>query len=406
MLRGQYAHNTNIMENEPGFQNFFRNKREDETLATWLHKAGYNTALAGKYMNTYPVGAGKRYVPPGWTDWHVFMYEGYERTFYYGYKMNENGKVVQYGDTPEDYSTDVIKRQSLDFMNQSLDEKSPFFMLISVIAPHGPSTPANRHTEIYKDLVYPKKPSFYEADLSDKPSTTYALANSGDDFDTGDADTLFTRRVQTMQAVDELVGEVILLLKQRGQLDNTYIFFTSDNGIHMGEHKLPSIKGLPYEEDIHVPMLVRGPGIQPGLQITSMTANIDLAPTIADLTQVTFADFIDGRSLLPFLHPQAGQVLDWRKSLLIESGYLDLNSDTVVFRGVRTEKFVYIEYQNGELEYYDLIQDPYQLENKASQLDPATLASLHAWVEELKVCKAEECRTAEMDLPDDLKNLP
>jgi arylsulfatase A-like enzyme len=232
------------------------------------------------------------------------------------------------------------------------------------------------------------------------------LANSGDDFDTGDADTLFTRRVQTMQAVDELVGEVILLLKQRGQLDNTYIFFTSDNGIHMGEHKLPSIKGLPYEEDIHVPMLVRGPGIQPGLQITSMTANIDLAPTIADLTQVTFADFIDGRSLLPFLDPQAGQVLDWRKSLLIESGYLDLNSDTVVFRGVRTEKFVYIEYQNGELEYYDLIQDPYQLENKASQLDPATLASLHAWVEELKVCKAEECRTAEMDLPDDLKNLP
>jgi len=406
MLRGQYAHNTNILENSPGFVNFYRNTREAETIAVWLNKGGYETSLTGKYLNGYPVNAGKKYVPPGWTDWHVFMYEGYERTFYYGYKMNENGEVVQYSDAPEDYSTDVIKRQALNFMNQSMDENSPFFILVSVIAPHGPSTPANRHTQIYNDLISPKKPSFNEQDLSDKPSTTYALANSGDEFDEGDANLLFTRRVQTMQAVDELVAEVILLLEQQGQLDNTYIFFTSDNGLHMGEHRLPSIKGLPYEEDIHVPLLVRGPGIQPGLQITSMTANIDLAPTIADITQVASADFIDGRSFLPFLHPQAEQVLKWRKSLLIESGYMDNESETIVFRGIRTETFVYVEYENGELEYYDLVNDPFELNNIANELDPTTLASLHKWLEELKTCKAEACRTAEMNMPDDLKNFP
>jgi len=403
ILRGQYAHNTNILENSPGFVNFYRNTREDETIATWLNRAGYNTALTGKYLNGYPVGAGKRYVPPGWTDWHSFLYESYEGTFYYGYKMNENGEIVQYGDAPEDYSTDVIKDQSINFINQSISENAPFFILISVIAPHGPSTPANRHTEIYKDLIAPKKPSFNEADLSDKPSSTYAVAKSEDEFDQGDADALFTRRVQTMQAVDELVGEVVLRLEQQGQLDNTYIFFTSDNGLHMGEHKLPSVKGFPYEEDIHVPLLVRGPGIQPGLQITQMTANIDLAPTISEMTKVKSADFMDGRSLLPFLHPGTDQVLEWRNSLLIESGYMDIESETIVFRGIRTETFVYVEYKNGEFEYYDLISDPYQLDNLASSLDPEKLASLHAWLEQLKTCRMEECRTAEMAIPDLIK---
>lgn len=406
ILRGQYAHNTNILENAPGFVNFYRNTKEDETIATWLNRAGYNTALTGKYLNTYPIGAGRNYVPPGWTDWRAFLYEIYERTFYYGYKMNENGGIVQYGNAPEDYSTDVIKRQSINFIRQSINENAPFFILISVIAPHGPTTPANRHTEIYKDLISPKKPSFNEADLSDKPSSTYAVANSGDEFDEGDADALFTRRVQTMQAVDELVAEVVLLLEQQSQLNNTYIFFTSDNGLHMGEHKLPSVKGFPYEENIHVPLLVRGPGIQPNIQITQMSANIDLAPTLAEITRIDFADFIDGRSLYPFLQPQAEQVLEWRKSLLIESGYMDIESETIVFRGIRTEKFVYVEYKNGELEYYDLIADPYQLDNLASSLDPETLASLHTWLEQLKTCKAEECRTAEMTIPDDLKNLP
>ena len=406
IFRGQYPHNTNILENSPGFMNYFRNGREEETLATWFTRAGYRTALEGKYLNGYPVGAGKNYVPPGWTDWHAFVYETYDGTFYYGYKMNENGPIVQYGDSPNDYSTDVIKRQSFDFIDKSIAAGDPFFILISVIAPHGPSTAADRYLDTSQKLTYPKKPSFNEADISDKPSVTYSAATAGDEFDVYDADVLFTRRVQTMQAVDELVAEVIQLLEGHGQLDNTYIIFTSDNGFHLGEHNIPAGKGYPYEEDIHVPFMIRGPGIQPNMQITQMIANIDIAPTITEMSRVRSADFIDGRSFLPLLQPQPGEEIVWRKSLLIETGYIGRGLYPLVYRGVRTESFKYIEYENGELEYYDLVTDPYELENIAKKLDPATLDSLHAWLEQLKTCRAEACRTAEMAVPDDLKNAP
>ena len=399
ILRGQYAHNTNILENAPGFVNFYRNTREEETLATWLNGAGYNTSLTGKYFNTYPLGAGKRYVPPGWTNWHAFLYEEYEKTFYYGYKMVENGEVVQYGDTPADYSTDVIKGQALRFIEQSIADGKPFFAYIAPIAPHGPSTPAERHTGLYTDLVFPSKPSFGEADLSDKPAAMRATLTPGDEFAQYDADALFIRRAQTMQAVDELVLELVNLLEQHGQLENTYIFFTSDNGLHMGEHGLPSVKGYPYEEDIKVPMLVRGPGIPPNSVVEAITANIDIAPTISALTGVRFADFIDGRSWLPLLKPQPEPSAPWRNAILIESGYWDNEETTLRYRGIRTENYIYLEYASGEIEFYDLRNDPYQLENIGPQLDPALQTALHAWLEQMKLCQADGCRSAEDAVP-------
>jgi arylsulfatase A-like enzyme len=406
IFRGQYPHNTNILENSPGFMNYFRNGREAETIATWLNNAGYQTSLIGKYLNGYPVGAGKNYVPPGWADWHVFMNQ-YDSEFgahyYYDYMLNENGKLVDYGETPEEYSTDVFSDRSIQFINKSLTADSPFFLMLALKAPHGPSIPAPRHMDMFPELTYPEKPSFNEKDISDKPSVIHATTTPGDDFDQYDANALFRKRVETLQAVDEMVAKLIQLLEQRGQLDNTYIIFTSDNGFHMGEHGLPAGKGYSYEEDIHVPFIVRGPGIQRGTQITQMSANIDIAPTIAEMAHKKTADFIDGRSLMPFLHPKAGAELPWRKGLLMETGYLGRNTYPLVYRGVRTETFIYLEYEDGELEYYDLIADPYELNNIAQSLDSTVLTSLHTWVEQLKNCHAEGCRTAEMALPNNLK---
>ena len=207
-----------------------------------------------------------------------------------------------------------------------------------------------------------------------------------------------------MLSVDEMVKQIFDLLKQTGQLDNTYIMFTSDNGFHMGEHGLPAGKDYPYDEDLHVPFIVRGPGIQPNTQITQMTANIDLAPTIDDIVNIKHADFIDGRSWMPFLHPQAGAPQPaWRKSLLIETGYADDKTAKLVYRAVRAENFIYVEYKDGELEYYDLVKDPYELNNLALKLGQTTKTNLHNWLEELKTCKAETCRQVEMAVPRDLK---
>lgn len=405
-LRGQYSHNTNILENSPGFVNFFRNGREVDSLAPWLNQAGYKTSLIGKYLNGYPTNAGKSYIPPGWTDWHAFMNQ-YDSEigahYYYDYELNDNGKIVYYGTAPEEYSTDVFRDKSIQFINESVDAGSPFFLFLSVKPPHGPSLGAPRHLEKYQDLEYPLKPSFQEADLSDKPASTVTVARSGDDFDVYDANALFVKRVQSLQALDELVAKLVQLLEDNGQLDNTYIIFTSDNGFHMGEHGLPAGKDYPYEEDIHVPFIVRGPGIQPNLQITAMSANIDIAPTLAEMAGVKSADFIDGRSLMRFLHPQADDTRAWREALLIEAGYADDEKNPLVYRGIRTGTFIYLEYKSGELEYYDLINDPYELDNIAYELDPAKLASLHAWLEQLKTCRAEGCRSAEMAMPKELR---
>jgi N-acetylglucosamine-6-sulfatase len=430
MLRGQYAHNTDVLENSPGFVRFFRLNEEAETLAVWLSRDGYQTSLIGKYLNSYPTNAGKNYIPAGWTDWHSFIYQRGNNDFYYNYIMNENAELVSYGDAPEEYSTDVIRDKSISFINQNAAEGSPFFLLISVYGAHGPSTPAPRHEDLFADLQYPQSPSFNEEDISDKPQVIQQLGSTGDEFDAYDANALFRKRAQSMQSVDELVADVMQTLEKNGQLENTYVIFTSDNGFHMGEHRVPSGKGMPYEEDIRVPFLIRGPGIPAGMQISQMIANIDLAPTIADWTDTRTADFVDGRSFAPFLDPAAGPLADWRKGLLIEIGYtagrFSSNTQNIAFdpsgsssmieypdskydnylaeeegatyRGIRGENFVYSEYENGEIEFYDLTTDPYELNNIAATIDPGILAQLHAQLELLKTCTAETCRTVENEI--------
>ena len=394
-LRGQYPHNTGVLENSPGFERFYENGNDEVTIATWMKSAGYKSSFIGKYMNLYPAGVKRTYIPPGWADWHVFLYRE-SPDFYFAYTMNENGKLVKYHKKDEDYSTDVMKNRTLEFIDKYSKRSSPFFVFISTYAPHGPSDPAPRHTELYTDLIYPKSESFHEEDTSDKPDIILNLRKTGGIFEEEEANALFIRRVQSMQAVDEMVAELVKNLEESGQLDNTYIFFTSDNGFHMGEHGLPSGKMLAYEDDIHVPLLVRGPGIQPGTTIDQMTANIDISPTITDLAGGQFADFVDGRSFAPFLLTSEQQPVDWRKALLIETGSLERESPVIAYRGIRAENFIYLEYENGEIEYYDLIADPFEMDNLANVLDTETLSNLHTWLEEFKACQAESCRSAEM----------
>jgi N-acetylglucosamine-6-sulfatase len=396
-LRGQYPHNTGIVENAPGFKKFYRDGSEKDTIATWLKRVGYRNSLLGKYLNLYPLSAPQEYIPPGWDDWHVFIDEG--QPFYFAYTMNENGNLVRQYKKPENYSTDVINRKAQDFIRESVEAGRPFFVFLSVYAPHGPSTPAPRHVDIFPDLDYPKKPSFHEEDMSDKPLAIIDLRRTGGLFEVDESDELFRKRVQSMQAVDEMVVDLVNLLEELGQLENTYIFFTSDNGFHMGEHMLPSGKMLPYEEDIFVPLYVRGPGIQPGTIIPELTVNIDLAPTFLELAGGKTSRFVDGVSLVPLLFPD-GQPLEWRQAFLIGTGELEEETITLSWRGIRTQAFKFVEYKNGEIEFYDLIADPYEMENIASQLDPQTLATLYEWLEKFKTCKADECRRLELEVPD------
>ena len=172
ILRGQYAQNTNINDNAlpgGGFDKVYALGLEKSMLPDWLKQAGYRTALFGKYLNFYPGMAGKTYIPPGWDVW-ASPVDGFPYTEF-NYTLNENGKLVKYGNTPQDYGTDVYSSLALAFIKDSLSRNQPFFAYIATYAPHHPYTPAPRHAGMYSTLSLPKPPSFNQANLSSEKGT-------------------------------------------------------------------------------------------------------------------------------------------------------------------------------------------------------------------------------------------
>src|SRR5205823_2332835 len=318
ILRGQYSHNTGVLTNggtTGGFETAHAIKVEDETVATAMHDAGYATGLFGKYLNGYPNTVAPSYVPPGWDTWSSSSKGNAYGEF--DYTLNQNGTQVEYGDKPEDYGTDVYARQTTDFIDHSHDAGTPFFAYLAVYAPHQPATPAPQDADSFAGLQAARDASYNEADVSDKPQYIQDLSPMGRQAQ-AKVDALARRRAQSLQAVDRDVAGLVVHLRDIGVLDDTYIIFTSDNGFHLGQHRMPAGKQTAYEPDIHLPLLVRGPGVTAGRHVQAITGNIDLAPTIAELGGAKLADSPDGRSLAAFLHGRAPDAADWRQAYLLE----------------------------------------------------------------------------------------
>ncbi len=433
-LRGQYGHNTHVLDNAPpegGYQTFYERGEEKSTIATWLHDGGYKTILLGKYLNGYPKNVvAETYVPPGWDNWYS---PGAGNAYgQFNYDLNENGKIVHYGSSPEDFENDVLSKKATDFIQQT---KKPFFMYFATYSPHGPSTAAPRHDNLFQDLQLPRSPDFNEPDITDKPQWLQShdlLSDNQISQLTND----YRKRIRSLQSVDDFVESIINELKQTGQLDTTYIVFSSDNGFHLGEHRLPLGKNTAYEEDIRVPFIIRGPGIPAGKTMGQLVGNVDLATTFADLAGVSTPSFVDGRSILPLLRSNPP---DWRSAYLLEhsskAGGKNKNkkkvqptpeaklqsSDLTIepldvlaavtsknsfvkpakgqqappFTGIRTKEYLYVEYETGEKELYDLKKDPYQLQNIAVTADSSLLQKLSKQVADLKGCSGDSCRKAD-----------
>jgi N-acetylglucosamine-6-sulfatase len=234
-------------------------------------------------------------------------------------------------------------------------------------------------------------PSFNEPDVSDKPSWIRQLPR----LTTADitaVDKRHEKRVESLQAVDELVEGVVGELANAGVLDNTYIFFTSDNGFHHGEHRIPRQKWRPYEEDIQMPLLVRGPGVDAGSTTYKLTLNTDYLPTFTDLAGAQTPPYVDGRSLVTVLD---GSVMTWRSAILLEAAA----NYSPAYRGIRTistsaiSQRKYVEYSDGARELYNLEPDPYELTNAYDAAAPPS--ALAARLQALKSCAAATCRTVE-----------
>ena len=187
-------------------------------MATWLQDEGYRTALVSKYMNDYYGD----YVPAGWDDWYAIS------GGYLSQDLNENGRIRRYD--PERYHLDdVLAKEAAGYVRRSPADRAPFFMWVGTQAPHAPATPAPRHEDAFPDARLPRSPSFDEADVSDKPDWIRDNPSLGQEWIAPMQD-LYRKRLQAMLAVDEMVGRLVGALKDRGELENTYIFFTSDNG--------------------------------------------------------------------------------------------------------------------------------------------------------------------------------
>lgn len=209
-------------------------------------------------------------------------------------------------------------------------------------------------------------------------------------------DRLYRRRLRSLQAVDEAIANLYNTLKTTNQLDNTYIFFSSDNGFHLGQHRLPPGKETAYEEDIRLPLYVIGPGVPSGKNIDHIVANVDLAPTFAELAGANTPNFVDGRSFAPLLRTDSPSFNSWRQVLLLEHWSNKHNTPMVPeFSGLRTSNCTYVKYSNGESELYDLKQDPNQLQNLTKTVEPNIIRKFARRLRQLRLCRGESCRVSE-----------
>ena len=399
ILSGRYAHNTNVYYNngpEGGYTPWLAGGYDDRNVGPWLRAKGYRTGIFGKYLNDFPNGRPPAFVPRGWDDFRGILSdrEAHNNRF----TLNENGKLTVYDAAKGGYQTDLLSARLQSFIRDSeKNDGQPFFALLSVSAPHVPPEPAERHLKAFPDDKAPRKPSFDEKDLSDKPKLLREQARPLTPSDGREIDATYRAMRQSLLSVEDGLEALLKTLEETGELPRTYIFLTSDNGWMRGEHRIPAEKYAPYEESIRVPLVVTGPGIRPGATINRIAGLVDLAPTLLDLAEAAPAAILegDGRSLLPLLRAAEPASIPWRESTLIEHFGGGAPFRVRSYVGARSETDVYIEYASGEKEYYDLVKDPYQMENRASTLSPATLARFAARARALRNCAGASCRAAE-----------
>lgn len=349
MLTGRYPHHTGVLTNADGAR-----LDEAETLATWLDAAGYETALVGKYLNGYPFGRGP-YLPAGWDRWWGKR-QGTAESIYHDFALIEDGTTVGYG--PDAYSTDVFAAKAVAFLRETPLDR-PFFLWFAPTAPHPPAEAAPRHAGRFADLVAPSSPAVGELDVSDKPAWVRALPPL-DAAALGALREAWRRTAETLLAVDDAIRAIVETLRARGELDETLIVVTSDNGLAFGEHRWDG-KSCPYEACTRVPFLVRMPDATHRIE-PALVSLADLAPTILDLTGVRPQVPLDGRSLAPVLAGRAPGP---------DRVYLEFAGDDRVpaWWALRGRRWLYVELATGERELYDLRRDPFELENVAT--DPA-----------------------------------
>jgi arylsulfatase A-like enzyme len=391
IFTGRLPHNTGVETNTPpngGYETYMDRGNALESFSVALQNAGYKTSMMGKFLNGY---LPRKHEPlPGWSDWFVAG-GGYRN---YDYDINSNGEILHFGNTPKDYLTDVLSAHTDSLIKTW--KANPFFIEIATFTPHGPFIPAPRHENSFNDQKAPRTPAFNKQADSDAPAWLRKLQPLNTK-QINRVDNIFRNRLRCVLSIDEMLGNIRKQLNEAGISDRTYIFFSSDNGYHLGDYSMLQGKQTPFDIDIRVPLIAYGPGVSKGSLQQAIVSNIDLAPTFAAMAGTQLKNDPDGKDIQQLLRKETTEKINWRNFAIIEHRRVDKNrndpdsqepEDGVLpsYTALRFHNLLYVEYETGEISCYDVENDPYELKNIASALPVEKQKMLHAILVSVKNC--------------------
>ncbi len=382
VLTGKYNHLNGFTTNGKTFDG------SQQTVAKLLRKAGYQTAVVGKWH--------LRSQPTGFDYWHVLIGQG---PYYNPPMKTAQGTVKHTG-----YTTDVITDEALKFLQEKRDRSKPFFLMYQHKAPHRNWQPGPKHLNLYDDVTIPEPETLFDDwtgrgtaahtqkmtvaehlspnDLKLVPqrgltetqtglwNKAYAAKNrafeeahlQGDDLVRWKYQRYIKDYLRCIASVDDNVGRLLDYLDESGLAKSTIVIYTSDQGFYLGDHGWFD-KRFMYEESLRSPLLVRWPGhVKPGSVSNEIVLNLDFAETFLDVAGEPAPDDMQGRSLVPIL--EGNTPADWRRSMYYR--YYEFPGPHSVRKhyGVRTDRYKLIFFHElDEWELFDLQNDPNELKS-------------------------------------------
>ena len=409
LLTGQYTHNHKAYTIE-GKGGGFKAFDSHNALPTWLQRAGYDTLFIGKYLNGYgAAGSGTaRHIEPGWTQWRPTV-GGSTYNFMHP-TLNLNGRLASY----EQYNSNLFADQTVDLLERPSRQRTPWFMWVNYVGPHhgGPQDaddPQLRYPRNPKSWVQTTKPAPQDVDrfrnlrLPQDPNMFRTVRrgwNNGAPMSTlkrRNVREAYQQRIEALQSVDRGVARSVAVLRRTGQLRNTVVMFTSDNGFFVGQHNRFG-KLYSYNDAQRIPVVMAGPGVPRGKRVRTAIANPDIAVTVAALAGAEPGRRVDGIDIMPLLR------LGYRERVIPTEAYPVYGGTRPIYTGIRQGTWTYTRLRNRSTrreELYNRATDPWELHNLAGKPRfAAELRRFRALDAEYRDCAGVTCPKA-LFLPGD-----